>query len=127
METKKVFVVIKNSDLTEGRGHRVIECFCEKQATARRKAAGIDVQGSDGIISEITVYKPEKEDIKWRNWWYGPVSIELPSKVDLKEQQKIDEYNLRLSVAKKALERAKELGLTDEEINALQQWGIDLK
>lgn len=122
MKTKKVFVVTRNSDLTEGRGHRVIHCFCEQQATALRLAKGINVQGADGSIYEIALYKPETEDIHWKSWWYGPVHIEKPSKADLKEQQRINDYKLRLAAAKKALEKARELGLTEEEINALQNW-----
>lgn len=120
MKTQRVYVVTRNSDLTEGRGHRVVECFCATEATANRLSQGIDVQGTDGGVNGITLYQPETEDRLWKNWWYGPVWVIPPTEEDRDMQATLDVRARRASATAKALAKAKELGLTDEEIAALQ-------
>lgn len=123
METKKAYVVTHNSDLTEGKGHRVIHRICESEVTALRLSKGIDVQGCDGSVLPVTLYKPEDENIQWRTWWYGPVKVEEPSKEDRKTEELIRKTKAQTEAARRALARAKELGLSAEEIAAIASIG----
>ena len=105
-ETKKVWAVYTNTDLTEGRGREYAKHLCETQATAIRKAKGAGVQGSNARVREVEI-------IKHLNSWYGPVNIEHPTADDVAEQTK-------LSIKLAAINKAKELGLTDDDINAIK-------
>lgn len=105
-DTKTVWAVYTNTDLTEGRGKGIFLCLCETLATAKRKAFKAGVQGTDADVFEV-------ELIKHRNFWYGPVEIEKPTADDIRQQQAID---LKLAAEKKA----RELGLTEEDIKALR-------
>ncbi|HHO0758299.1 TPA: hypothetical protein ACRTNY_001360 [Aeromonas hydrophila] len=55
-DTKEVWVVYTNSDLTEGRGHQYPIHVCGSASTAARMATRKGVQGSDANVSkEIAV------------------------------------------------------------------------
>jgi Mg-chelatase subunit ChlI len=105
-ETKKVWAVYTNTDLTEGRGLEYVKHLCEIQSTAIRKAHRAGVQGSNASVREV-------ELVKHFNNWYGPVNIEQPTEDDIAEQTK-------LSIKLDAVKKAKELGLTDDNIVALR-------
>jgi len=107
-ETKTAWVVESNTDLTEGRGTPYPKYVCETEATARRLAKNGYVQGSNCPIRTTELIK-----VKGDWCWFGPVVVQTPTSADLAEQ-------LRLDTANKALARAKELGLTEEEIKALR-------
>ncbi len=105
IETKIVYVAYSNTDCTEGRGHDFPIAFCEQEATARRIAKKAYVQGSDGPVKPLTLFKHHGR-------WYGPVEVQQPTGTDIALQKVMD--------AKEAARaRAKALGLTDEEILAL--------
>ena len=106
MESKDAYVVWGNTDNTEGKGFKHPICICELYATAMRKAVGQGVMGSNARVEKVTVYKIN-------GYWYGPVSIVMPSSNDVKEQ-KI--FNKKQEV----INRAKQLGLSNEEIETLQ-------
>lgn len=105
-EIKRVWAVYTNTDLTEGRGHEYVKHFCGIQATAIRKAKGAGVQGSNALVREV-------ELIKHFNSWYGPIEIEHPTEDDIVEQ-------IKLSTKLDAIKKAKEVGLTDNEIAAIR-------
>lgn len=107
-----LWAVSTNSDLTEGRGRQYIAHFCRTEATARRLAKRNYVQGTDCPVEPIKVLELDGRHVL-------PMSllkIEDPSKEDLIAGEKIDAH--RAAVA-----RAKELGLSDDEIKALRKGG----
>lgn len=104
-DTKRIYEVWINSDLTEGRGFPICISVCEKESTARRLGKGSNVQGSDAQVKEGVA-------LKIRNKWYAPCRIISPTKVD-------DEMDKIIQAKKAAREKAKKAGLTDEEIKDL--------
>lgn len=103
---KQAWMVMVNSDLTEGRGYAVVKAVCEDEVTARRLASGADVQGTNGRVSEVTV--------RWEDGqWWGPVTLVPPTREDRIRHEVLD-------VARAALAKATELGLTAEDIRALR-------
>jgi len=108
METREVFAVMSNTDLTEGRGNQYVKAYCETSATAKRIGRKGYFQGGDCPIYTKTLFKPDGE-----TQWHGPVKIEAPTDADRKVQVKIDEQNT-------ALEKARASGLSDEEIKLIK-------
>lgn len=109
MEIKEVFAVIGNTDCTEGRGRHFVKKYCETMATAKRLGRKGYVQGLDCPIEKRTLFKPDGE-----TRWYGPVEIEKPNNDDIKNQEQIDMQNA-------AVDKAKKLGLSDEEIKQIKR------
>ena len=103
--SKDAWLVTTNSDLTEGKGHRVFTSVCDIEASARRMALGRGVQGSDAHISKVKLYYIG-------NTLYGPINFEKPTKDDLDMQIRLQKY-------RDAKKKAESLGLSEEEINAL--------
>ena len=104
-DTKDVWVVYTNTDLTEGRGYQYPIHFCGSPATAARMAIRKGVQGSDAHVhKEIAV--------KVRGSWLAPVDIIEPNDAD----RRADALNAeRLRV----MDKARAAGLTDDEIRML--------
>lgn len=103
--TETGWAVFVNSDLTEGRGFERVKVICKLEATARRLARGANVQGSDGIVTPVELHRRD-------GMLYGPIDIEMPTKADEAAQARLD-------AARNARAKAKELGLSDEEIALL--------
>lgn len=101
------WVVISNTDLTEGRGGQVILHHCVSQATAIRLAKGRGVQGSDAHVYEDSLFKIN-------DGWYGNVIPEQQSSEDLKQNARLVKYQA-------AVRKATDAGLTHEEIKLLQE------
>lgn len=115
-DTKKVYAVWANTDLTKGRGIQRPIAFCELEATAKRFAKGANVQESDG---DVTV----EEFIRVNSIWYAPHAIgwiQCASLEDVQEEKRLEEQRRKKKLKEGALAKAKTLGLTDEEINALK-------
>jgi hypothetical protein len=104
-QTKMVWVVWGNTDLTEGRGRKYPLHICEEKATALRLGAKGYVQGSACPIEEIEIPRIE-------GMWFAPANIVSPTEPDKREQERLDELN-------RTLEKAESLGLTKEDINIL--------
>lgn len=105
----KLFKVVTNSDLTEGRGYPITLALTKLESTAIRLGKGRSVMGSDCEIKAVDVFNHEGK-------LYVPldyVPVKMPTKDDEREQLKID--NMRA-----AKEKAKKLGLTDEDIRILR-------
>jgi len=106
-ETKQAWAVFVNTDLIEGRGRQYVKHLCEMEATAVRRAHKADVQGANGTVVRVDL-------VKRNNTWFGPVDIEKPTSDDQKSQLVID-------AKRNAEEKARSLGLTDEELAALRR------
>ncbi len=111
-ETKKSWVVLVNSDLTEGRGRLVVNAVCEIKATAIRLAKKADVQGSDGRVLEVPTFMKEIKGYHG-HLTYGPVSITMPTKEDRRYQE-------RIKIRVEAREKALAAGLSLDDIEALR-------
>lgn len=101
-----IWIVMTTDDLTEGRTGLYAKHFCKEEATARRLAKKQFVQGTDCPVQEQEVPDQVIRDLR--------LKIEYPTKDDNVAAMKIAAF-------KSATSRAKELGLTDEEIAALRR------
>jgi len=108
IETKEVFAVICNTDLTEGRGNNYVKAYCETSATAIRLGKGGYVQGFDCPIEKHTLHK-----VDGNIHWLGPVIVERPNDDDRKQQVALDAQSV-------VLKKARDAGMTDEEIKMLR-------
>lgn len=105
-ETKTVWLVLANTDDTEGRGREYVKHVTETQATAIRLGRKGYVQGGDcPVIRGMAV--------KINNTWLCPREIEKPTAEDIRTQE-------RINAREAAIEKARALGLTDEEIAAMK-------
>lgn len=107
MESERTaWVVYTNTDLTEGRGWQFPLHVCDKEATAIRLAHKAGVMGSDAEVRQVSL-------VKAGGAWYGPVQIKQSTKEDDRAQKLMDERRA-------AIARARELGLSDEDIRLLR-------
>lgn len=104
-DTKVVFVVWSNTDLTEGRGRQIPIYVCASQTTANRLSEKAGVQSTKADVYETEAYRIE-------NKWYAPTHIRSATLAD----KKID--TARKS-REEIVKRAKEFGLSDDDILAL--------
>lgn len=108
-ETKVAYVVMCNTDLTEGRGTQYAMAVTENPITAKRLGEGRYVQGSDCPIEQVTVVKIDGS-------WYLPtqaVRFVEPSHGDLVAQELLTKKQV-------AIDKAKAAGLTDDDIKLIQ-------
>lgn len=104
-----LYVVRSNTDCIEGRGDQFTLAVCASSVTAERLSKGKYVQGTDCPIERVEVV-----DIDGKR--YVPlrvVNIIYPTADDIKLECERVNY-------KAVFEKAKALGLTFEEISALQ-------
>jgi hypothetical protein len=113
-ETKTVYVVWANTDMTEGRGVEYIKHFCEKESTAQRLAKKGYVMGSDARYTEQTLYKHDGR-------WFGPVMISSPSEQDSRQEAELARQREAKAKRTAAINRAKGLGLSEEDIALLSE------
>lgn len=108
VEIHNIWIVVSNTDLTEGRGWETIVAYCFSQTTAERLAKGKGVQGCNAHVRPAIAYKQD-------NQWYAPItSIQIHYPSD--EDRKVDELKKKKQeVRNKALS----LGLTEEELKLL--------
>lgn len=107
-----LWAVYANTDNNEGRGREYVKHFCRTEATAIRMGRNGYVQGSDCPVKSVKALLLDGKHVL-------PMSlIEViePTKEDVATQRKMDARNA-------ALAKAKELGLSDEEIAALINGG----
>ena len=120
LSTMTGYVVWTNTDLTEGRGSEYPLAICETLSTAMRLAKGKYVMGSDCRVNEVTLYRTKLSERGFYHW-FGPVRIIEPSKEDLEKENFLREQKEKEEARKAILEKARALGLTDEEIKVLQE------
>lgn len=110
MQERKVWIVWTNTDLTEGRGTQFAIHYCEAEITARRLAKKNYIQGTDCPITEGKLFFDGTN-------WYGPgPMVTTMSPADQREQAIFDEGIAHEQRRKAAILRARELGLSAEDI-----------
>lgn len=106
-DVETVWIVWGNTDLTEGRGDGYPLHLCERKSTAIRLSKKAYVQGTDAPVEEGKIYC-----IKGR--WYGVTSTVIPTREDIElEKERIEREGI--------IEKAKQLGLSDVEIEKLSK------
>lgn len=111
-ETKPVWVVWVNTDLTEGRGYQIPIHVCASEATAYRLAKGKGVMGGDADVLSA-------EAISHKGHWCAPVQIIKPSQQDLEADARREAARAADRRRGEALERARQAGLSEEDIAVL--------
>ena len=102
--TLKLYVTVSNTNLTGGAGIPRPIAVCRSYSTAYRLGKGKGVQGSNCYVETVMAKYIEKE-------WMIPMSsvmIEKPTEQDIKDDEKMELIN-----------KVKEMGLTEKEINIL--------
>lgn len=108
-----IFVVWTNTDLTEGRGSEYPLHVCGKESTALRLAKHCSVQGCDGRITKDKAYYINGS-------WYMPNHVVYPSPEDEKVEIKMQAEKEKQAKKDAAIEKAKKLGLSQEDIESLK-------
>lgn len=115
------YAVWTNTDLTEGRGREYIMAYCELESTANRLAKGAYVMGSNARITKETFLNMGTD---YRSGvWYAPRALDLFVPITDKDREienKLKEEREAKSRREKIIEKARTLGLSDDEINALR-------
>lgn len=111
MET--VFAAYSNTNLTDGNGWEYPLAVCKTKATANRMGKGRYVQGTDCDVREVEVFR-------FNRVLYGPIYLHLPTTEDDRKQAEIDKKNEAERKKQAAIEKAKSLGLSDEDLEALK-------
>lgn len=105
-ETRKVWIVWQNTDLTEGRGSNEPLAICELEATARRIGKGKNTQGSDCTISAF-------ESPRIDGAWVAPYKMVYATREDEAAEK-------RIVATREAVAKARDLGMSEDEILALR-------
>lgn len=112
LDTKPIWVVWQNTDLTEGRGYLVPIHVCESETTAYRMAKGKGVQGSDAEVSF-------GEAVKHMGHWCAPVQVIKPTAKDVEGDARKASAREADRRRYEALERARQAGLSEDDIAVL--------
>ena len=104
-QEEAIWMVMSNSDLTEGRGYPVYLHHCKSQMTARRLSRGKGVQGTDADLIQSAAYQIDGQ-------WYGRIRLEMITTEDANQ----DRINGQIAAARK---KAAAAGLTQEDIDLL--------
>lgn len=106
---REVWAAISNTDLAEGRGYPVTLGICELKETAIRIGNKKGPMGSQARVRKIPTVRVFGEG------WYGPLILH--------EGSSEDKRACSVREAKEAvLQRARDIGLTDEDLKSLKQW-----
>ena len=106
MQTRDVWVAWTNTDLTEGRGYRYPLAVCESETTAARLGQKKYVMGSACPVTKEVAVRVHGSG------WLVPGAIHPETAEDAKARA-------ILEARRAVVEKAKAVGLTDEEIAAL--------
>ena len=113
-DEREVWVVYTNTDLTEGRGYEYAMAVCECESTAIRLARKQGVQGMDARVRQETMYRMVGA-------WYTPgARVVPPSGEDMAEERALQLKREAKARKDTAIKRARELGLSEEDIAALK-------
>lgn len=112
-DEKTVYLIMNTYDKTEGRSPHYPDKVCDLKSTAIRLAKGKFVVGSDAPIEKAKAYLIQGQ-------WYYPVSVERQTFEDEQAQAKINEKEQLVRKRGEALERAKALGLSAEDLRLLE-------
>lgn len=114
-EKETAYVVWTNSDLTEGRGNNEVLAITEYESTATRIAKKNYVQGTDCPVEEVEIFKHNGN-----GRYYGPISFTQPTKEDKEKEIELQKERELKEKQEEILTKAKELGLSEEEILILK-------
>lgn len=114
-----VYQVVTNSDLTEGRGHAVVVATCWYATTAERLAHKAGPQGSHADIHAATAFGER------HTGWYAPTYIKGPTPDDEDRQKRREQRRQAKLRRDQAHERAREAGLSEDDIAALTEVSDD--
>lgn len=109
---RDVFYLRRNSDRTEGRGEIWLDTPCDNFYTAKRLGLKGGVQGAD--IEPIKGKAYLIDDV-----WYYRSRNNMPNQSDTQLQEDYDIKLYKEEQKQKILDKALELGLTEEEIAIL--------
>lgn len=109
-ESKPVWLVVGNTDNTEGRGYPVVLYVCESPETANRLGKKRYVQGSDCPIEESVAVRLGGRNSRW----LVPGEIQPSSLADT-------ELMVRRQQKEQLLIKLRESGFSDEEIATLSK------
>lgn len=112
-DARKVFIAWTNTDLTEGRGWEYPLAICELEATANRLGKGNYVQGSDCRVTEFTA-------VYHGGYWCAPYRLVAATDEDHRKEAQIADARRRKAARDAAIEKAKQLGLSEDDIAALK-------
>ena len=107
LETKPCWLVVSNSDRTEGRGKRVVIVVTWSRTTADRRAKGMGVMGSDADVQPSTA-------VRTQDGWLAVTQILDPSESDLAQDKLEEERQV-------ALQKARDLGMSPRELEIIQK------
>ena len=106
------FIVINRMwENKEGETCEAIKCVCKIEATALRMGKD-QFKDRNGQFGNRDCPIREVDLFMFEGMVYGPVTVFSPTPEDTRHQEKMDTY-------RKVVEKAKEVGLTKEEISLL--------
>lgn len=109
-----VYVAWTNTDCTEGRGKSVPYAVCTAESTARRLGKERGIQGSDCPVTQEIAVRVKG------SLWLAPCEIHYPNDADAREEKRLEAKRQAEQRKHEALERAREAGLSDEDIEILK-------
>jgi len=115
---KQYFVVLTNSDGTEGKGRTYPLAITTILSTAIRLSKGKYVQGTDCPIEEITAFLIDDK-------WYFPfvaVNIVLPTKEDLQKDEELKAEKEKKEKYEKTLLKIQQLGVSQEDLDIIRSF-----
>ena len=93
---------------------------CRLKSTAARLAIGKGPNGTTAKVTAIRPFRGAGPDPTGPEVCYGPVRIEEPTDMDVADDRYSLEAEMRADSTRRALEQAKQAGLTDEQIALIQ-------
>jgi len=117
LKKNPVFVVMTNTDLTEGTGEGYPLAVTKLSSTAKRIGSGKYVMDSDCEVLEAFSFVAR---INGKTMTFVPGRIIGPTDEEKREEEIEIEKRLCAEKKDKALKKAKELGLSDDDIQYLR-------
>lgn len=118
IEAEYCYVAWSNTDCTEGRGYEYPIAVSWNEETAKRHGKGKYVMGSNCRVTKEVALKVSDGSITGKRW-LAPVRFETETEADRKAQAKKFLEESRKQKREEAIKKAKELGLSDEDLKAL--------
>lgn len=120
IETEYCYVAWSNTDCTEGRGYEYPIAVSWNEETAKRVGKGRYVMGSDCRVTKEVALKVSDGSITGKRW-LAPVRFENETEADRQAQAKKFLEESRKKKREEAIKKAKDLGLSDEDLKALSE------
>lgn len=117
-EQRRHYIVLANSDMTEGRGRTYPLAITKILSTAIRLSKGNYAQGTDCPIEEITAFLINDN-------WYFPsraVNIVYPTQEDLQNEEELKAKKEKEEKYKEILLRLRQLGISQEDLNIIRSF-----